>query len=183
MPRRRDYSRRPATAYLSYPAQVLDPVALSHMGVIAGTRPDENPPKVVMTGEHWDTLLANRRAAKRAIHFLGTTHEDNPLIPQPKGFKPAVPVRAPKPYRPKKPSPYAYLFALAPAAALAQVEHEHQQRVAGGMEAEDSLALMVKALAAVKRHAANRIEPRPLPAMEGEDPPTPTELRKGLVAY
>lgn len=182
---RRDYSRASRTRYLPYPATILDPALLDQIGVIAGTRPDEDPPKVVMTLGDWQKLRDDPRLAKRAIHFLGTTWQDNPLIRPPAAAKVSNPLVAalPKPirvYKPrvKRPHRFAHLLALPFTEAVGRAQTEHAARLAEGVDAAESMGILSDALEAIKRAVVNHVEPRPLAAMMGEDPPTPTELRR-----
>lgn len=171
---RRDYSRRPKDPYLTYPALVVDQGALEALGVIPGTRPEETPPKVIMTLSDWRKVVANPLLAKQALRFLGTG-DQNPL----KGL-PADPTPGPGKTRPRRPGPFDHLRGLPLEQALARAEAEHAARLAAGAEPEASLATLVAALETVKRWHDNRVVPNPLPVPEGEEPPSPTELRRQL---
>lgn len=177
--------QRASSAHLAYPAEVLDHTALDSLGLLWGTRPDESPPKVVMTRAQWDTLTADWRVARKALRFLGTTWRDNPMISPPRSVTPEVaatsglpPAARPYRYRPKSPGPFAHLRALPPEAAIARAQADHAKRVAKGTDTAASLKTLSRALAAIKRAMVNHVEPRPLPAMTGDDPPTPTQLRE-----
>jgi hypothetical protein len=186
--------QRPSSVYVPYPAHVLDHTILEALGLIWGTRTDEVPPKVVMTRAHWDQLIAaihatekrGKRALEasdaphRAIAFLGTTWRDNPLIPRPPGESPEETGSRYR-YRPRKRSRFAHLTELPVDAAIETAKAEHAHRVTTQqMAEEDSIEVLQDALEAIRRAAANRVEPRPLLAPEGEDPPTPTQIRRGL---
>lgn len=154
------YIPRSRTAFVAYPAQVLDHSILDAMGLVFGTRLQESPPKVVMSQGDWDRLVAAIRATKgaalkrpnaphRALLFLGTSWEDNPLMQRPRG----VPPKRIRPYRPKKPSPFVHLIALPTAEALARAQADHEARVQAGEDVEESLKLLRRALAAIRRAA------------------------------
>lgn len=178
---RTDYSRRPKAAFLPFPAVILDPAVLEDLGVLPGTRPDENPPKVVLSRADWETVLADPTRARKALRFLGRTRADNPLkggLPEPENLAP----RTPKATRSRKPSPFAHLRGLSLPEATAQAQRDHAARLAAGADEEASLATLVRALETVRRWDQQRVIPAPLAAPEGEDPPTPTEQRRQAAA-
>lgn len=174
--------QRASSAYIAYPAILLDDTILSALGVLWGTRPDENPPKVVMTRADWDVLtraihtLPDSRA-EHALQFLGSTWQDNPLLERPPGEPDPTPAQ-PRKFPKKRPSPFAHLFSFSVPAAVNLARAEHEARVSSGHDEEQSLATLHRALEAIRRNALNRVEPNPLPAMEGEDPPSPRELKR-----
>lgn len=186
--------QRATSLYVPFPGRIVDSTVLDSLGVIAGSRLEENPPKVLMTRSDWGKLLEFPELAKRSIAFSGTTWDTNPLIAPPHGMRrdaafmaampdPSKPLKKKKkkgtPSKPKVHS-FAHLRELPLEQAIKLAEQEHLQRVATGKNMEESLKTLSRALKLVKRWAINYVEPRPLPQLEGEDPPTPTELRKGL---
>ncbi len=164
--------QRATSHYLTFPATVLDPSILDRLEVQWGTQPGP-PPAVIMTRAHWDTLLnamkterkagrkamARDSAAHRALTFTGRTWEDNPTIARPPGVpEPVIRSRA---HRPRKPSPFAHLKDIPVSDAMRLARADHDKRLRDGMDVEESAAILLRAMAAIKRAAVSAVIPAP----------------------